>query len=79
MFTSFTQDGLPPDFAFDIICDECSDLTDDERINIVGWYQLLKIKHDITSGMTEKNVEKAKARNLKVMFNFIRSGDLDTI
>jgi hypothetical protein len=75
VFTAYTQNGLPPDFAFDAIAKR-RPLTKDEKLYILAGYQDLDMEHKHKSGITPKRQEALQKRNRDTIASFLKTGEV---
>lgn len=75
VFVGYSQNGLPPDFAFDSL-GEHYDLTKDQKLYILWQYQNLDMEHKHKSGITPKRQEALQRRNREVIDSFIKTGEV---
>jgi len=73
IFSAYTRDGLPPDWAFSVI-EKRLPLTKDEKLYILDAYLNLDMEHKNMSGIKRK--EQAQKHNRKIIERFLKTGEI---
>lgn len=74
MFVMYTQNGFPPDMFLDKLS-KLIPLNEDQKLFIISKYQDKLIEHKRLSGIEEKNLDKVRKGNIRILESFLKTGE----